>query len=495
MSDFGDDDAFMHDDDAGDEFDFEYDDDLEDLEEGSGSAGVNGVAGGVALSLSVQLENMYYTAKSRKEAQPALAVSDFDRVLEIEESASGTGETEWGFKALKQLSKVHLLLGNIDKCLLSYSRLLKRDVGGGVITRNYFEKSISNLMDHLCGGSASVEFVERVLAVTLEVLLRLQYDRLVIRAHLKMAKLYLDKKDFNRMTRSIRLLRDMCQVDQQTSASGGMEDVSKRGTHLLEIYALEIQMYTETRNNKKLKELYLQCLAVKAAIPHPKIMGVVYECGGKMHMSQKEWAMAQQDFFEAFKNYDEAGSPQRIVCLKYLVLANMLNTSQINPFDSQETKPYKNDPQIVAMTNLVSAFQRKEIWEFEKILAANKATIMDDSFIRMYIEDVLKNIRTQVLIKLVKSYSSVSIQFLASQLGVNVAVDEVEELLKGLILNEDINGTIDQPAGLLYLHLAKDDDKEARLSALENWTTALESLIACSIPTRVLRDTGGISNK
>lgn len=46
------------------------------------------------------------------------------------------------------------------------------------------------------------------------------------------------------------------------------------------------------------------------------------------------------DFFESFKNYDEAGSPQRIQVLKYLVLANMLTGSAVNPFDSQETKPY-----------------------------------------------------------------------------------------------------------------------------------------------------------
>lgn len=53
-----------------------------------------------------------------------------------------------------------------------------------------------------------------------------------------------------------------------------------------------------------------------------------------------QWDKAQQDFFEAFKNYDEAGTPQRIQCLKYLVLANMLAESQISPFDCQETKPF-----------------------------------------------------------------------------------------------------------------------------------------------------------
>ena len=47
-------------------------------------------------------------------------------------------------------------------------------------------------------------------------------------------------------------------------------------------------MYTETKNNKKLKSLYNKALQIKSAIPHPKIMGVIRECGGKMHMGERE---------------------------------------------------------------------------------------------------------------------------------------------------------------------------------------------------------------
>ena len=53
----------------------------------------------------------------------------------------------------------------------------------------------------------------------------------------------------------------------------------------------------------------------------------------------------------------------RVVCASsiivhlFSVLANMLMKSGINPFDSQEAKPYKNDNEIVAMTNLVTAYQ------------------------------------------------------------------------------------------------------------------------------------------
>lgn len=56
------------------------------------------------------------------------------------------------------------------------------------------------------------------------------------------------------------------------------------------------------------------------------------ECAGS-------WDKASTDLFESFRQYDESGSPQRIQVLKYLVLNYMLMGSDINPFDSQETKP------------------------------------------------------------------------------------------------------------------------------------------------------------
>jgi len=246
-------------------------------------------------------------------------------------------------------------------------------------------------------------------------------------------------------------------------------DNQRKGTQLLEIYALEIQMYTAQRNSKKLAHLYTQALQIQSAIPHPRIMGVIRECGGKMHMAQREWEKARTDFFEAFKNYDEAGEKRRIQCLKYLVLANMLMNSDINPFDSQEAKPYKNDPEVVAMTDLVSAYMQNEIRTFEKILKLNKRTIMDDDFIRDHIEEVLKSIRTQVLLKLIKPYTRIRLPFIASNL--NVEVEQVESLLISLILDGLVDGQIDQLQQLLVL--AKDAQGARKLKSLEMWSNQL----------------------
>ncbi|XP_064785211.1 COP9 signalosome complex subunit 2-like [Oncorhynchus masou masou] len=201
-------------------------------------------------------------------------------------------------------------------------------------------------------------------------------------------------------------------------------------------------------------------------------MGVIRECGGKMHLREGEFEKAHTDFFEAFKNYDESGSPRRTTCLKYLVLANMLMKSGINPFDSQEAKPYKNDPDILAMTNLVSSYQNNDITEFEKILKTNHSNIMDDPFIREHIEELLRNIRTQVLIKLIKPYTRIHIPFISKEL--NIYVCDVESLLVQCILDGTINGRIDQVNQLLELDHQKRNG--ARYMALDKWTNQLNTL-------------------
>lgn len=66
--------------------------------------------------------------------------------------------------------------------------------------------------------------------------------------------------------------------------------------------------------------------------------------------------------------------------------------SDINPFDSQEAKPYKNDPEILAMTNLVVSYQNNDINEFESILRNNRNNIMADPFIKEHIEGTIQAI-------------------------------------------------------------------------------------------------------
>ena len=66
----------------------------------------------------------------------------------------------------------------------------------------------------------------------------------------------------------------------------GDED-HKKGTQLLEIIQIDIQMSTIRKDNKKLKQLYEKSKQIKSAIPHPLTKGIIHECGGKMHLAEE----------------------------------------------------------------------------------------------------------------------------------------------------------------------------------------------------------------
>ena len=198
-------------------------------------------------------------------------------------------------------------------------------------------------------------------------------------------------------------------------------------------------------------------------------------------MSEENWKEAQSDFFESFRNYDEAGSLQRIQVLKYLVLTTMLMRSDINPFDSQETKPYKNDPRIAAMTDLVDTYQRDDIHGYEKILQTNQ-DLLADPFIAENIDEVTRNIRTKAILKLVAPYTRFTLSFISKQL--KITLPEVQDILGFLIVDKKLRGKINQQDGTVEVESSTDID---RVNAVRDWSEAIGSLWATVVNDGELR--------
>ncbi|RDW61484.1 winged helix DNA-binding protein-3 [Coleophoma crateriformis] len=435
-----DDEDFMQDSDQ-DGYDFEYEED--DDEEGG----------------DVDIENKYYNAKQMKATDPEDAIEEFLGVPALEQEKG-----DWGFKGLKQAIKLEYKLGRYDKAVEHYGELLT--YVKSAVTRNYSEKSINNILDYIEKGSEdpnAAHCMEAFYSQTLQSFQSTNNERLWLKTNIKLAKLLLDRKEYSSVVKKLRELHKACEKED------GTEDPSK-ATYSLEIYALEIQMYADTKNNKQLKRLYQRALLVKSAVPHPKIQGIIRECGGKMHMSEENWKDAYFDFFDAFKNYDEAGSLQRIQVLKYLVLVTMLMKSDINPFDSQETKPYKNDPRIASMTDLVDAYQRDDIHRYESVLKNNQ-DLLSDPFIAENIDEVTRNMRTKAVLKLIAPYTRFNLGFIGKQL--KIPVSEVQDILGFLIVDKKVKGKINQQEGTVEI---EDNSDAERIRAMQEWTTAITYL-------------------
>ncbi|KAL2430714.1 COP9 signalosome complex subunit 2 [Exophiala dermatitidis] len=436
-----DDDDFMQDSDQ-EQYDFEYEDDDENE------------------SGDVDIENKYYNAKQLKADNPEEAVQEFLGVPELEQEKG-----DWGFKGLKQAIKLEFALGRYEDAVKHYKELLT--YVKSAVTRNYSEKSINNMLDYIekvATEQTAYKCMEEFYSLTLQTFQSTNNERLALKTNLKLAKLYLDKKDYASLTNKVREIHKACQKEDGTDDPG-------KGTYSLEAYALEIQMYAELKNNKRLKSLYQKALTVRSAVPHPKVQGIIRECGGKMHMSEENWKEAQSDFFESFKNYDEAGSMQRIQVLKYLVLTTMLMKSTINPFDSQETKPYRNDPRISAMTDLVDAYQRDDIHQYESILKENQ-DLLADPFIAENIDEVSRNMRTKAVSKLIAPYTRFTLGFISKH--IKIPVSEVQDILGVLIVDKKLKAKINQENGTVVVDSTPTTPDH--LSRLGDWASAAENL-------------------
>jgi COP9 signalosome complex subunit 2 len=281
-------------------------------------------------------------------------------------------------------------------------------------------------------------------------------------------------KDFKKLEELINQLKNWCKNDDGT-------ENSKKSSQLLDVYVLDIQLFSYQGQLKKLKQVYESCMKILsgAVVLNPKTTGVIMECGGKIYMREKKWKEAHKDFFEAFTSYDEggiiiliSGNPRRIMCLKYLVLANMLMSGNVDPFEANEAKPYKNHSEIVAMKDLVKAYQMGNIDYFQTILKKNKSTIQDDPFMGEYIPALLKNIRSKVIVQIVSPYTRIQLSFIAKEL--DIKDEEVESLIVDLVLDNQLDAQIDQINKRVIL--GQKGSEGERYKAILNWTKKIDEI-------------------
>ncbi|KAL7523000.1 hypothetical protein ACHAWX_007737 [Stephanocyclus meneghinianus] len=447
---------------------------------------------------AVNIENTYYNAKaSRDNGDFEEAAEGFESVvkMEVETNRNNAGIDEdntmevdesksqllaplkyhgsWSYKAIKQLIKLHLrsfsdkkdFNSNSSSVVRDYERMLRvASSSDSGISPNAVEKGVNGMLERVSSlvnnsnsGDSTSESTARTLAREVyDLTLRAFHpnegispnERLWSKTNLKYGQLLYEMNETSKLQAVIKDLLASTSCNGAESDAMSSDNAVQSGTHTMEIAALQIQLYSRLKDTKKLRAAYHSAMAVRGGIPHPRTLAMIQELGGKMHMDARNFDDACQAFFQAFKSYDEAGDRARLRCLKYLVMASMLHASSINPFDSHEARAHRDDPEIVAMTNLVQAFHNDDVKKFEGILQKNEGRIMDDEFVREHVADLLRTIRTQVILRTIGPYTRIRLTRIAQDLN-NIPVEDVEGLLVSLILDGKLDGRIDQVNGVL----------------------------------------------
>ncbi|KAJ1366328.1 COP9 signalosome subunit 2 [Parelaphostrongylus tenuis] len=107
---------------------------------------------------------------------------------------------------------------------------------------------------------------------------------------------------------------------------------------------------------------------------------------------------------------------------------------------------------------------------------------MQDPFIREHLEELLTNIRTQVLLRLIKPYTRIRLQYLSQKLRISIA--ELKRLLVDTILDEGLPARIDEVDNILYVKPSERlEDPSLSIDAMNGWIEQTEKVLV-AITTR-----------
>ncbi|TMW59971.1 hypothetical protein Poli38472_000013 [Pythium oligandrum] len=444
------------------EYEYEYDsDDAYNSDEQMGE-GEEGEC--EERSAQIELENTFYEAEDfRQRGDLTNALAYFQRVVQLEKESVEPENAKWSFQSYGHIVKLSVSAKNWEAMLTNYQEML---AFLPYVTRNESTDAISSILDVVSAatGEESSTYVAKVHTHEHEG----EDDVSLLMNRVQRWRMYLEMQQFMHLRRLLDELYVFCQTPD------GSPDQSK-ATMQLDVYALEIQLCGATKDSAKLREIYPKTVDLDGAVADPRIMGLIREEGGKMYMEEREWMLAYNEFFESFRNYQEAGQARATQCLKYVVLANMLASSDINPFDSREAKVYQDVEEIGAMLLLRSAYESNDIQQFEKILKNPKYKLLSDPIMTKYLNPLLRNIRCQVMKSYVRPYRIMQMANVAK--AVNVPLAEAEEIAVTLIQNGELQAKIHQLKGLLIMEDQQRIRETAKMfDAVDHWARALDSV-------------------
>eukprot|EP01091_Cochliopodium_minus_P008891 TRINITY_DN208_c0_g1_i2.p1 TRINITY_DN208_c0_g1~~TRINITY_DN208_c0_g1_i2.p1 ORF type:complete len:446 (+),score=161.44 TRINITY_DN208_c0_g1_i2:66-1403(+) len=411
----------------------------------------------------VEVENDFYSAQDLfEEKNWEDAAEGFEGVIELEAdflSKKKLDEAKWTFKSMQNLGLIYGKLKKNDKIQEIYKKILTYK--GDDITENILDKAISSILDSL-EETGDDRLLVDMYNITDEILTKNGNTRSLNKVELKKARAFLNLKNWGQLKQVLRKITQ------------SLIEQNKRD-QLLDVYALEIQMFMALKDKVGVQSVYDKA---KKIVENDKgvlstKLAIFNYCGGKILMEDRQFATAYNKLYEAFEYFVESGSDLMIPCLKYMLMANMLSISdKVNPFVDKNAQPLQQHKSIKPLSDLLDAYEKKDIKNFEEILRLHPQEITEDDFLNQFIQEILTKVRIEVIKDKIKPYTSIRLGYLAKSL--NITSKEVEGLIVRLILDGEIFAKVDQIKQVMIL--SGSGGTTGKYQSMEKWAKQLHSI-------------------
>ena len=224
---------------------------------------------------------------------------------------------------------------------------------------------------------------------------------------------------------------------------------------LIQLLLLESKIYYATNGISKAKASLtsVKTLITKVYV-EPKLQANIDMHAGILAAYEKDFNLAYSYFFEAFDVYNIPNKKRRnkgLRAFQYMILCKIVggHIEEVNNVVlSKQGKDYYG-PEVEALRSIESAVKEKSIKLLEDNIEKNKK-YFTDRVINYHISNLHNDLLEKNLIKIIKPYSVVEIDFVAKSIGLNY--QDVLNRLRQMILDKKINGILDQGKGSLIIY-------------------------------------------
>ena len=225
---------------------------------------------------------------------------------------------------------------------------------------------------------------------------------------------------------------------------------------LIQLLLLESKIYYATNGISKAKASLtsVKTLSTKVYV-EPKLQANIDIHAGILAAYEKDFNLAYSYFYEAFDVYNIPSQRRKAKALKafqYMILSKIVGDrlDEVNNVVlSKQGKDYYGK-EVEALRSIELAVKEKSLKLLKDNIEKNKEFFFGDHVIKYHINNLHNDLLEKNLIKIIKPYSVVEIDFVAKAIG--LSYQEVLNKLRQMILDKKINGILDQGRGSLIIY-------------------------------------------
>ena len=230
---------------------------------------------------------------------------------------------------------------------------------------------------------------------------------------------------------------------------------------LVEIQLVESQVYHALHNIPKSKASLTSVKTASTSIYIvPLLQAQIDLQSGIISAEEKDFNTGYSYFYESFEGFNSLNEKDLAGrAIKYMLMSKIMDSKSedaLNILNSQLSLKYQGR-ELECMREIAKAVKDQNLLSFENSKEVYKVELESDAnVLAVHIGNLYETLMENNLKKIIEPYSEVQISYIAEKIG--LPLPSVQQKLSEMILDQKIEGTLDQGRGCLIMFEETEDN-------------------------------------